>query len=246
VVSTAVSDALSIAKSRTEKLTEIGGFQFNVESCKQLQIWAEEIIVKGQTGAKLEDLVQLLDEISNFEETLVHGKLTDVRFPVKANWTKNRLDLSHTPGLTKLECCKNRLAKLDLSHTPGLTELECSENDFTELDLSHTPGLTKLQCWDNPLTELDLSHTPGLTVLGCGNNQLAELDLSHTPGLTKLQCWDNPLTELDLSHTPGLRILWCAGNQLEELDIRNNPTLKICEVGDGVKIIKHDWRLRDE
>ena len=174
MVSTAVSDALSIAKSRTEKLTEIGGFQFNVESCKQLQIWAKEIILDVETMSfryrlhrrlgkvELGYLVSVLADKSNWKERLIDGKLTRVWFPDKTRWVNKRLDLSHTPGLT---------------------ELECSENDFTELDLSHTPGLTKLQCWDNPLTELDLSHTPGLRILWCAGNQLEELDIRNNPTL---------------------------------------------------------------
>jgi Leucine-rich repeat (LRR) protein len=86
-------------------------------------------------------------------------------------------------------------------------------------------------------------------VLWCSDNSLSELDLSHTPGLTELDCSDNYLFELDLSHTPELTELHCSNDnseELKELDIRNNPKLKICEVGDGVKIIKHEWQLRDE
>lgn len=85
VVSTVVSDALSIARSkeltRTQTLTRIGKYQFDEKSYRQLQIWAEEIIVDGETGVGLDALVELLDE--NLPETwefVVNGQIVSVFF----------------------------------------------------------------------------------------------------------------------------------------------------------------------
>lgn len=64
VVSTVVSDALSIAKTRAEKLIVIEGRQFNGDSYNQLQIWANELIVPGTASVSLAQLFSSLENMS--------------------------------------------------------------------------------------------------------------------------------------------------------------------------------------
>ena len=253
VRSNAILDALKIAPSKL--LTEINGIFFNNESIKQLEIWSKTLLIDDCKIIGIEEISRILcseyynlPEIrrhGSWQDSIFNGAITEVNFPQYSKWEKGKLDLSFLSKINKLYCMDNNLTELDLSRTPELTILFFSGNQLNELNLSNTPRLIELDCSFNQLIMLKLSGMPGLTELICNYNELTELDLSYTPGLTELDCECNELTELDLSYTPGLTKLNCVVNQLTELDIRNNPNLSDIEVDDGVRIIKHDWQLRD-
>ena len=96
VVSTAVSDALSIAKARTDKLTEIGGFEFDTESCKQLEIWAKEIILADEINrATPRTQSALLESMQEFQVT-VDGETRILPSPFIVMATQNPLDMEGT------------------------------------------------------------------------------------------------------------------------------------------------------
>jgi hypothetical protein len=251
ILSSVVSDALAVARSREKALAaarfRIGNYGFREPDYSQLLIWAKALEIEPEA------LVQQLEKTS-FEYpsetknifTVEQGAIVSLAWDLKAlplktfDWVRGLSiwelavfgkEAEHPNISFSLPCLRwlfigsIKLKKLDLSNVPNLTELSCSENQLTRLDLSHAPNLTKLDCYKNQLTRLDVSNVPGLTGLLCSENQLTEFDLSNVPNLTSLLCSENQLTKLDLSNVPNLTDLYCPNNQLTELDLSNVPGL---------------------
>ena len=163
-------------------------------------------------------------ELDNVTEILIDGKSV---------WSLEGIE--YFKNLKRLKCNWNYLKKLDLSHNPNLTYLDCGSNSLTELNLgghkletlnvSNNPNLKKLDCGGNKLTSLDVSGNYSLTELYCSNNQLESLNLGDNPNLTQLGCANNNLNTLNVSKNKKLTSLQCNGNQLESLNLDDNPNL---------------------
>ena len=251
ILSSVVSDALTVASSREKALTStsfrIGSYEFREPDYSQVLIWAEVLEIGPEA------LVQQFEKIC-FDHwwfpkvvfAVEQGAIVSLAWDVVALPLKNfrwvtgltirdlaifgkeavyKNVLLQLPSLRLLIIKSVKLIKLDLSNVANLTELWCEDNKLTELDLCDMPNLTKLSCGDNNLTELDLSGLPELTTLWCYDNNLTELALSSVPNLTSLLCHQNQLTDLDLSKVPNLIGLWCYDNNLTELDLSSVPNL---------------------
>jgi len=247
VIDKVLSDALALARSSQvskEVFTEINGIMFDQLSVKQLEIWAETILIDQDEDSAtlaeitLSQLVELMnstffelksdDRFIGVEHWACDGKIVAACFPQKTNWfgLDIDLDLSQVPGLIILWVDSRPLneERLERDGEIFLPEDYWVLGQLTELNVSNSPGLTELWASGNQLTQLDVSNNSELTVLCVPKNQLTELDVSNNPELTKLDVGANALTKL-VSKNPGLTELCASGNQLTKLDVSNNSEL---------------------
>lgn len=185
-----------------------------------------------------------------FQQTAatVYGTMTGFRFNNPEGELNGMIsiDLSNCPGLTSLDCYRNRLSALNLSAVPLLKTLNCRGNDLSELNLSAQTVLTDLICHGNKLsnidlsantelltldcdyngiTGLDLTANKKLTSLICGGSNLGSIDVTGCTALTHLECTFSSVNMLELATCESLKTLRCFNNQLTELDLSGNPNL---------------------
>lgn len=75
---------------------------------------------------------------------------------------------SNTEGISILECSDNNLEKLDISRSPHLRKINCSWNKLKALETSHNQELRELNCEANYIGELDFSANLKMEFLTCG------------------------------------------------------------------------------
>jgi hypothetical protein len=235
ILSSVVSDALTVASSREKALTptrfRIGNYEFREPDYGQILLWAKTLEIDPEV------LVQTLEKTpftcNSIREkvifTVEKGAIASLSWDVAALPLKK---FDWVTGLSIRELavfCELVSQNISLSlpslPLPSLRALFIDGIKLTKLDLSKVPNLTRLSCERNQLTELDLSKTPNLTTLRCRANRLTELNLSGVQNLTELSCHHNRLTELDLPNVPNLTRLWCGRNQLAELDLSKAQNL---------------------
>lgn len=141
--------------------------------------------------------------------------------------TTSEFDLSRTPNLHALICCRDKLTSLDLTPVPRLQYLDCTENRLQSLDLSPVPELARLDCSGNRLQSLHVPFAPELARLDCEANHLGLLDLISVPKLTELDCSNNPLGVLNLPPESQLTLLCCDSCNLKSLDLSPVPELTV-------------------
>ena len=173
---------------------------------------------------------------------------------------------SNTEGISILECSDNNLEKLDISRSPHLRKINCSWNKLKALETSHNQELRELKCEANYIGELDFSANLKMEFLTCGlqgyewirqegndyrllkklilpeqkenveGGSLRKLSIkeiseeaipvfSDYPYLKELNCADNRLKTIDLSANIYLEVLDCSSNAISQLDLHSNVNL---------------------
>lgn len=173
---------------------------------------------------------------------------------------------SNTEGISILECSDNNLEKLDISRSPHLRKINCSWNKLKALETSHNQELRELNCEANYIGELDFSANLKMEFLTCGLQgyewirqegndyrllkklilpeqkenvegvSLRKLSIkgiseeaipvfSDYPYLKELNCADNRLNTIDLSANIYLEVLDCSSNAISQLDLHSNVNL---------------------
>lgn len=174
---------------------------------------------------------------------------------------------SDTEGISILECSDNNLERLDISRSPYLRKINCGWNKLKTLDTSRNKELRELQCDGNYIGELDFSANQNMEVLICGLQgyawirqtgndyrllkklilpkqqenadgiSLRKLSIkeiseeaipvfSEYPYLKELNCADNNLKTIDISANSWLEVLDCSNNAISQLDLHANTNLR--------------------
>ena len=134
--------------------------------------------------------------------------------------------------------------RLNLSHIPQISYLECTLCEIRKLDLSGNRNLVTVLCEKNRLDTLLLPVSPVLKTLNCGYNRLRSIDVSGNPGITSLRCNNNLLTSLNLSSNPLLTQMISCGNQLTSLDVSKNSSLTLLGVDNmPMLLVVYVWVL---
>ena len=166
------------------------------------------------------------------------------------------LDLSGSPGITRLYCQNNpSLKTLDLSSLNSLYLLDC-RNCALEgtLNLDNSPYLIQLHCQNNNISAITLHPDANLNLLDCKNNNLTSLNVPGTFRGGSMNLWtywdsyynvsriykvdrseqamldcsgNGNLSSLALPDASGLKKLYCQDCSFSSLDLSACDSLKV-------------------
>ncbi len=235
ILSSVVSDALTVASSREKALTStlfrIGNYEFREPDYAQILLWAKALAIDPEALVKRLEKTSYTfrDHEFSFENTTAFrvekGAIVSLAWDCAAlpvtsfDWVR---------GLSIKEIAVfGATAKYNeiTFQLPSLEWLIIASTKLTKLDLINLPNLTYIQCLNNQLTELNLLKLPSLMWLSCGDDQLIVLNICDLPRLAILNCRNNQLTELNLSNLPDLIHLDCRSNRLTSLELSQAPSL---------------------
>jgi|SRR5271166_1292522 len=236
ILSSVVSDALTVASSREKALRStpfrIGSYEFREPDYRQIMIWAEALEIDP------ESLVRRLETTSftssehgySFEDTTAFG--VERGAIVSLAWDFAALPLNSFDWVRGLSIREIAVFGATAKHNQitfqlaSVQWLKIASTNLTKLDLSNLPNLTYIHCLNNQFTELNLLKLSALKMISCDNNQLTVLNIYDLPDLGILNCRNSRLTELNLSKLPVFVHLDCRSNRLTSLEFSQMPSLE--------------------
>jgi hypothetical protein len=228
LVSRIAGDACRHLPNQTEKLWQVGDYEVNEQSYRQIMIWLEQIRKAGKEITLSEFLYkQETKPWGTPVEWIIDGKIRHVQLD---GYSLEQIDLSNVPYLTDLWCHNNKITYIDMSKIPMLNYLKCCDNMLSAIDLSHVGKLERLICCNNKLQSLNLNFTPLLFDLICENNILREMDLSACLNLDYVNANGNSITHIDLSKLNKLFGICLNNNELSSITFPSYSNLDSIEL----------------